>query len=148
MANKRYVRKDVVVDMKGATARTKQSFKDECDINRIMAKFIRTGAVDHVNLHGPQYGYASSVTFHEAMNIVRRGEEMFADLPANIRKRFHHSPEEFLVFIQDVKNQEEAVKLGLSTAPKVAEVLRVDVVKTVAAPAAPGGANAPTGTPP
>lgn len=139
---------EVVVDMKRAIARTKQSFKDECDINRIMGRFIKTGAVDHVNVHGPRYGECSSQTFHEAMNIVARAEQMFADLPAALRKRFHHSAEEFLAFVGDGKNQEEAEKLGLCTAPRIAEIMKVEVVKAPdPAPDAPGAAIAATRTP-
>ena len=37
---------------------TKQSFKDECDINKIMAKFQKTGAIEHYAKHAPSYGDA------------------------------------------------------------------------------------------
>ena len=44
-----------------STAMTKQSFKDECDINKIMAKFQKTGALNHYAKHAPQYGDASGI---------------------------------------------------------------------------------------
>ncbi len=34
------------------TGRTKQSMRDECDINLIMKKYQKTGAIAHVNRHG------------------------------------------------------------------------------------------------
>ena len=34
---------------------TKQSFTKECDINNIMKKYQKTGAIDHVNKHEASY---------------------------------------------------------------------------------------------
>ncbi len=94
--------------------RTKQAMRDECDINFIMKKFIKTGAVDHGNKFSGDYGYATSVSFHDAMNLISKGESMFSELPAAIRDRFSNRVPDFLDFIQDPANAEEMVSLGLS----------------------------------
>lgn len=91
----------------------KQSFKDECNINLIMRKFIKTGLITHVNTHSPMYGEVPSQTYHEAMEIVRSANEMFAEVPAAIRKKFGNSPEAFLDFVNDPKNVDELRKLGM-----------------------------------
>ena len=39
--------------------RTRQSMRDECDINAIMRKYIKTGAIDHVNKYSGEYGFAT-----------------------------------------------------------------------------------------
>lgn len=103
-------------------SRTKQSFKDECDINKILARFQRTGAVAHFSKFSPQYGEVPSVDFHEALLLAKKGIEMFEALPSSLRKRFENSPEAFLAFVQDSKNADEMVSLGLIAKPPAAEV--------------------------
>ncbi len=94
--------------------RAKQAFRDECDINKIMAKYVKTGAVSHMNRFAGEYGFATSVDFHEAMNVVSQGESMFAELPAVVRGRFNNDTALFLEFVQDPENVEEMVSLGLA----------------------------------
>jgi len=96
----------------------KQQFKDECDINLIMLKFQRTGMITHVNRHEPSYGDVPSQSYHEAMEIVRQANEMFAEVPASIRKKFGNDPAAFMEFVSEEKNVEELRKLGLAK-PKV-----------------------------
>ena len=94
---------------------TKQSFTKECDINTILAKYQKTGAIDHVNKHEAQYGFASSDTFTESMNIVAKGQTMFEELPSSIRTKFENNPAKFLDFVQDESNAKEMQELGLAT---------------------------------
>ncbi len=96
---------------------TKQSFKKECDINNIMAKFQRTGAITHVQKNQQNYGFASALTFTESMNIVAKGQSMFNELPSSIRTKFDNDPAKFLDFVQDESNADELVELGLANAP-------------------------------
>lgn len=96
---------------------TKQSFKDECNINKIMDKFQRTGALNHYAKHAPDYGDATHTELADAMNIVANAETMFEELPASLRKKFENDPEKFLEFVQDEKNAEEMIKLGLKESP-------------------------------
>lgn len=93
---------------------TKQSFTKECDINNILKKYQKTGAVDHVNKHEATYGYASSMDFTEAMETVAKGQTMFDQLPSSIRTKFENDPAKFLDFVQDEKNKEEMQELGLA----------------------------------
>lgn len=95
------------------TGRTHQEHKDECDINKIMSKYQKQGATNHVTNHEANYGFADSATFTEAMQTVANGERMFAELPSSLRNKFHHSPAEFLAFVQDESNTGEMAELGL-----------------------------------
>lgn len=99
-------------------SRTKQSFAEESEINNILARYVKTGTVDHLAQFGAHYGFASSVNFHEAMNIVTRADQMFGALPAEIRKRFVGDPAQFLEFVQNPENQEEMITLGLANRPE------------------------------
>lgn len=102
---------------------TQQHMAAACDINNIVAKYQRTGAIDHFAKHGASYGFVPAVDFHEAMEIVRHGNQVFADLPSSLRERFGHDPAAFLEFVQNPDNKAEMAALGLvrqETAPTVA----------------------------
>jgi len=93
---------------------TKQSFTAECDINNILRKYQKTGALDHVNKHEAIYGFATSHDFQSALEIIRTGQTMFDELPSSIRTKFENDPAKFLDFVQDKNNQAEMVELGLA----------------------------------
>lgn len=109
---KPYTRQAVQLDAGGET-RTKQSFKKECDINVIMAKYQKTGAITHFNKHQHNYGMADGQTFQDAMNLVCEAQEMFNDLPSSIRTRFGNDPAAFLDFVQNEDNADEMARMGL-----------------------------------
>ncbi len=98
----------------GTKSMVKQSFKDETDINKIMARFIKTGAVEHGNQFAGDYGFATSQTYHDAMNLVSKSDSVFAGLPAELRARFVNDPGVFFDFVQNPQNYEEMAELGLS----------------------------------
>jgi len=94
---------------------TKQSFTKECDINNILRKYQKTGAMDHVNKHEGSYGYATSDDFTASMQIVAKGRNMFEELPSSIRTKFENDPAKFLDFVQNEDNKKEMQELGLAT---------------------------------
>lgn len=96
---------------------TQQSFAEECDINTIVKRFGLTGEVPS-NLSMPVSGDFTGVSdFHSAMNMVVRAQEEFMKLPADLRKRFGHDPQELMAFLEDGRNKDEAIKLGLVQLP-------------------------------
>ena len=104
---------------------TIQSAADETDINVMMSRYQKTGS-----FHGstnipsvrPQFGdFVDVPEYQNAMNILVQAHDQFASLPANIRDRFGNSPENYLAFLSDSSNKEEAIKLGLVNPPDVVE---------------------------
>lgn len=98
--------------------RVKQSFVAECDINTIIKQFSVTGQITHMSANAKNGAYMDlpdDLDFQTSMNIIREGEAAFASLPSKVRERFHNNPEEFLGFMADPANQDEAIKLGLAT---------------------------------
>lgn len=92
----------------------KQAFADECDINLIMARYEKTGVIDHVNRRAPVFDdFTDVVDYQTALNVVSEAEGMFADLSARVRARFDNDPAKLLEFVQDPANVEEARSLGL-----------------------------------
>lgn len=116
-------------------SRTVQSFKAECDINRIMARYIRTGVAPAAVSMG-RYGDFSEVgSFHEAQDAVIRAQKQFAALSSKVRDRFKNDPANMLAFVADPKNLDEAASLGLLTEEAAKRI--ADAKANVAAPVAP-----------
>jgi len=106
-----YIPHDRVYTAVGETSRTQQSFRDETDINNIMAKYQKTGLIDHVNEHGASYGdQPAAADFHEAMNLVANTKSMFEELPSATREDFDNDPSKFLDFIADEERRETLLK--------------------------------------
>lgn len=106
------------LDFTNSPSRTKQSFRDECDINRIVPNFQAKGTVPPMANGKPSYGdFTNATDYQEAMNQVIAADRSFYELPAAIRSRMQNSPAFLLDFLADPANQEEAVTLGLADAP-------------------------------
>lgn len=93
---------------------TKQSFKDECDINRIMDRYQVTGVLpENLMVGNPQYVDVTGVEYQEAMLKVADAQSLFNRLPAAIRARFSNNPSAFLAFAENPDNRPELIKMGL-----------------------------------
>jgi len=93
---------------------TEQSQAKECDINNILRKYQKTGALEHRNENRGEYGFASAATFQECMEVVAKGNSIYEELPSSIRQQFD-GPARFLEFVQDPSNAEKLVEMGLAT---------------------------------
>lgn len=104
------------------TGRTKQSFKDECDINTIMGRYMKSGQLDHINRALPQYSNLEGIDYQESMYIVAESRTLFAELPAEVRYKFHNDPGQFLDFVHNPENKQEMATMGLLS-PEAASLL-------------------------
>ena len=94
-------------------SRTKQSFRDECDINNILRQFNVTGQLP-VGSVQPQYGDFSGITdYQSALNAVMAAQDSFLQLPAKVRAKFDNDPALFVEFASDEANKDEMKALGL-----------------------------------
>jgi len=93
--------------------RTQQEFADECDINNIMSRYMKTGVMEFVNKHAPQYEDTTGWEFQQAMETVANGQSLFAAMPAKLRDQFKNDPATFLEFINDPNNARKAAEMGL-----------------------------------
>ena len=108
-------------------SRTKQSDSADCEINNIMSKYMRTGAIDHYSTYQGHYSDITGPDFETAMNIVADANTMFAELPSNIRNRFENNPKHFLEFVQNESNLTEMAELGLTNPSPETPDLQSDV---------------------
>ncbi len=100
---------------------TKQSFADECDVNNIMARFEKTGVLEHLNTHQGDYAdFIGVEDYHTSLNRIHEATEAFMTIPANIRAEFDNDPGKFVAFADDPKNLDRMVELGLANKPLTA----------------------------
>lgn len=105
-------------------SRTKQSFKQDADVNVIMKRFKKVQGQDFLNRYqgylGGTFGdFSEVVDYRTALEQVKRADEVFMALPAMVRSRFNNRAEDFLDFCQDPVNLEALKELGLAVSPKV-----------------------------
>lgn len=128
------------VDCSGVPSMTKQQFRDDCDINVMVARALRGEILPQ---RSGSFGDFTAVRdFHSAMNQVTAARDAFMSLPAKVRSRFDNDPGALLDFLGDPSNLKEAVELGLITSFK--EVSDGDAAAESASPVgeaegAPGG---------
>lgn len=103
-------------------SKTLQQFKDEADINVLLARFAATGSyydpasVSATATRMPQYGdYSDLPSYQEAQQIVLESEALFDALPSALRDRFGNDPANLLDFINNPDNVDEAIQLGILT---------------------------------
>lgn len=122
----------IVFDPKKDKSLTNQADMEAADINKIMARYEKTGVlVDPlVGERKPTYGDFTHVkSYHETLGAIRRAEQAFNLLPAGVRNRFYNDPQQLIDFLEDPENDEEAVKLGLKD-PEVLLTALADDGKT------------------
>lgn len=85
---------------------TRQSFKNECDIQQILKQYQRTGVITHIAAARPTYmDLPTDLDYQRSMNTMLIAEEAFLALPASVRDRFGNDPQRFLAAFSD-KTQE------------------------------------------
>lgn len=104
-------RKRVSLDT-GPDGPVRQSFKDECDVRKIIAQFQRTGVVVHTNPKPPAYIEVPNIDLQTALNIVRQGDEAFAALPAEVRQDFGNA-DNLVLALHDPAENDRLRRLGI-----------------------------------
>lgn len=99
-----------------SVSKTKQSFRNEVNINTIMAKAKKGAMVPITNKEAFFGDFTSAVDFATAQNRLIAAQEAFLRLPSAVRKRFENDPGKLLDFLTKEENEAEAVKLGLAKA--------------------------------
>lgn len=125
---------DFAASDKNSKSKTMQSDMDAADINKIMSRFEKTGVIIDPNgvERQPVYGDFTGITdYHGMLTAVRNAERVFGLYPATIRNRFDNDPQKFITFMEDIKNDPEAVKLGLKDSRTAYSALADDGVTQI-----------------
>lgn len=118
---------------------TKQSFRDETDVNLIVKRFTVTGEIPQVTAPTFQ-SFGDIFDYQSALNAVIEARDSFMAMPAEVRARFGNDPQQFVEFCSDGSNRDEAVKMGLVmpvVVPPEAPPLKVEVVERPKSPVPP-----------
>lgn len=100
-------RKRVQVTFKNPSL-TKQSFKQECDINTIVNRFQNTGQIPLQNNLEPQYGNAPDLDLKTALDNVKNLHREFDDLPDYKKQIFNNNPTEYAEFLSQYEERPES----------------------------------------
>jgi len=87
-------------------SKTTQDDVKACDINNIMARFIKDGVVTHLNRTQGRYGDATQVQYETAFELINKADATFATLPAEIRENYRNDPANFLGAIEGLSPDE------------------------------------------
>ncbi len=93
--------------------RTKQSMRDECNVNLIVANFTKTGFLGHLAQGVPEFVDVSEMTdYRSVIEQVRSVEKYFAGLPAEVRTAFGNDAVDFMQYLETA-SVEDLETLGL-----------------------------------
>lgn len=99
-------------------SKAQQHKKKECDINRIMDKYAKTGILgnpyDMKNARKPIFAdFTMQGDYHAMLNTITNANKAFMSLPPQLRQKFENDPKKAMDFVSDRANTMEAVRLGL-----------------------------------
>lgn len=109
---------------------TQQDDATEADINVIVGRFIKTGQLPNVTMQPLSGDFVTAPDFRDIQERLRIANEAFAEVPAEIRKRFGNDPAEFIDFASKKENLPELRKLGLAM-PEKAPPKEPDPIKVI-----------------
>lgn len=105
--------------------KAQQHFKDQCDINRIVKDYVKTGLVPGTTRMPFEEDFVGVTDYHTSMNLVLQANQAFMEFSPQLRERFNNDPGAMLDFINDEQNRAEAESLGLVT-PRLTAHVPVD----------------------
>ena len=95
---------------------TEQHHSEQCDVNNILATYMKTGTLPPIDPNA-QYGDLSEFDYQTMQNQIANANSLFEQLPDNVKHKFGNEPYRFLNFVQDEKNYDELVEMGLANNP-------------------------------
>lgn len=103
-----------VTDFTGDKGFTVQADRDDADINKIIARFHKSGQLPPMRGGQPFYGDVSDIgDLQDSLMKVQEANELFMAYPAELRERFDNDPVNLVNFLADEGNRKEAEELGL-----------------------------------
>lgn len=98
----------------GQHSMTKQSHKQECDINLILKQYQKTGLITHITKNQPKYiDLPDQGDYQSSLQILREAENAFASLPAKVRDHFDNDAANFLAAFNDDRQIPFLREMGL-----------------------------------
>lgn len=129
-------------------SKTKQEFKEECDINTILTRFLKTGEPPPLVLPEHFADLSGRTTYYDIATKTAEANELFYLLPATKRAEFQNDPARWAdAVVEAIDNGDRDLlpELGIQVpTPKPQEAQKPtpagDGTPAPSAPAAPSGA--------
>lgn len=93
---------------------TDQSAKESTMIQNIVKNYLKTGQLPQSTNH--QYAYVDDVnrpTFEEMHTIKQNANQLFQNLPSELRNEIQNDPNKLETWLSNPKNLDDAEKYGL-----------------------------------
>lgn len=125
----------------GERSLTKQSFKDQADVNLVVRRYATEGTLPYVNPRPGVFGDVSgAVQLQEAIELVRDANDSFQGLPSSVRTLADNSAVNFLQMLSTPDGVSDLQEVGFLPTPPAP----TPVVETPPTPAAPPASTDPT----
>lgn len=123
-------KKRVVVVYPEDEGRTQQHFKEETDVNYIMARYQKSGDLALLNRVKTEFGeFEQFQDLSRYTSRVARAEEAFSKLPQRIQKEFDWQPANLLAALDDESKKSYLQDLGVLNKPE--EMPKNEVLETL-----------------
>lgn len=118
---------------------TRQSEMEAADINAIVKKYHTSGVLPADRQAGIYADISQMGDYRTAVAQVEIAQEMFMQLPSEVRAEFDNDAAFFLDYVSDKENEAELVKMGLVEAPEAPVDPEGEAVADPATPVPPTG---------
>lgn len=109
----------------GSETLVEQSHKESTKIEVVLAKHNAHTLLAAQEASGGLYGnFIAGSDYQDFRERVQDAMSDFQMLPSALRNRFDNNPAKLIDFVNDVKNYDEAVSLGLVVKPEVVEPVK------------------------
>lgn len=90
-------------------------FQQECDVNFIVDRYVKTGVLSHVSEIPPVFADVSDVPddLMQSYDKIYAAEQAFMQLPSKLRKELDNDPARLGAWLQDENNRNAAIEYGL-----------------------------------
>jgi len=136
------------LDQKDQSSKTKQSEKDNCDINKIMERFNRTGQLPRLRTIEPIFGDVRTPDYQTAQQLIIDAKKAFMELPSKVRQYFGHDPQNYVKALTNPSEETKKalLKFGLmvESQPTTDDTLREIAKNTKPESKKPSGNSTPT----
>lgn len=97
---------------------TKQSHKQECDINYILTQFKKTGIITHISNQTPVYDdLPDQFDYQSSLNLLQAAGDSFSALPSVVRRYFDNDPALLLAALHNPEMRSKLEELGILKGP-------------------------------
>lgn len=123
--------KEIIKDEKGKVikvktinempSKTQQHHKDAADVNKIMERYKKKPdpAIFVKSGKGVYADFSEVTDYQSALHQLKSAEAAFMSLPSDIRHKMDNDPSKLIGFLNDPKNEQDCIKMGLIKKPKI-----------------------------